>query len=454
MRRIITSIMAATLAFGALSSFPVAAQDAANLDQLLAQTRQARAKEAELNKQREAKFLAERNEQAAMLAKAEADLKALQGRSAALSEQFDANEAKLSEMATELDTKAANLGAEMFGVVRQVAGDFASVAHNSMISAQFPDREAFANQLAQSKALPSIDTLERFWFEMQREMTESGKATYFDGKVVAPDGTESQAKLLRIGPFTAIGPDGDFVRYMQEAQAFAVLGRQPASRFTGVASSSYGETGIVEAVVDPTQGSLLGLLTEAPSFMDQVNAGGPVGYFILTLAAIGILIALERVVSLSILGGKINAQRKNVTSPSTDNPLGRVLEVYYRDPKVDVETLELRLDEAIMKEVPRIEKRLSALKVLAAVGPLLGLFGTVIGMIQTFQAITLFGTGDPKLMAGGISQALVTTVQGLVMAIPLVLFHAFLSARAKSLVQVLEEESAGIIAEQAEKTHA
>jgi len=150
----------------------------------------------------------------------------------------------------------------------------------------------------------------------------------------------------------------------------------------------------------------------------------------------------------------MSRQKRNIDSPSEDNPLGRVLSVYSKDPNVDTETLELRLDEAVLREIPPLEKGLSALKILAAVGPLLGLLGTVTGMIITFQQIQLFGTGDPKLMAGGISQALTTTVQGLIMAIPMVLLHAFLSSRSKALIQVLEEESAGIIAEHAEKTRA
>ena len=178
------------------------------------------------------------------------------------------------------------------------------------------------------------------------------------------------------------------------------------------------------------------------------------GYVIMVLAVIGVLIAIARLMVLSAVGAKMNSQKKNLESPKDSNPLGRVLGVYHADTNIDLETLELRLDEAVLKEVPALERGLSTLKILAAVGPLMGLLGTVTGMILTFQQITLFGTGDPKLMAGGISQALVTTVLGLVMAIPLVLLHSFLNGRSKALVQVLEEESAGLIAQHAEKIRA
>ena len=210
----------------------------------------------------------------------------------------------------------------------------------------------------------------------------------------------------------------------------------------------------MRATIDPTRGSLLAVLVQAPGLVEKAQQGGVVGYVIMGLALIGILMAIFRFFVLSAVGAKMSRQKRNIDSPSEDNPLGRVLSVYSKDPNVDTETLELRLDEAVLREIPPLEKGLSALKILAAVGPLLGLLGTVTGMIITFQQIQLFGTGDPKLMAGGISQALTTTVQGLIMAIPMVLLHAFLSSRSKALIQVLEEESAGIIAEHAEKTRA
>ncbi|MEC8351463.1 MAG: MotA/TolQ/ExbB proton channel family protein, partial [Pseudomonadota bacterium] len=103
------------------------------------------------------------------------------------------------------------------------------------------------------------------------------------------------------------------------------------------------------------------------------------------------------------------------------------------------------------REMPKITRNLTLIKIISVVAPLLGLLGTVTGMINTFQAITLFGTGDPKLMAGGISQALVTTVLGLVVAIPTVFLYTLLNTRSKNMLLILQEQSAGIIAERSEK---
>ena len=101
----------------------------------------------------------------------------------------------------------------------------------------------------------------------------------------------------------------------------------------------------------------------------------------------------------------------------------------------------MHLDETINNEASRLYLGLTTLTVFAAVTPLLGLLGTVTGMIETFQSISLYGTGDPKLMSSGISQALITTQLGLAVAIPLLLFHSMLQGKAAKMVEVLESES-------------
>ena len=131
--------------------------------------------------------------------------------------------------------------------------------------------------------------------------------------------------------------------------------------------------------------------------------------------------------------------------------LGRVMKVGNDNLDKDIETLELKLAEAIMSERPAIERGINVVKIISVVAPLAGLLGTVTGMIVTFQQITLFGTGDPKIMAGGISQALVTTVLGLVVAIPTTLLHSFANSSARGIINVLEEQSTGIVAEHSEK---
>jgi biopolymer transport protein ExbB len=423
-----------------------------SLDELLEQTRTARAREAQQNQARIEQFQQERNRRAQMLAEAQAELARENARANVLSAEFDTNERKLAELQAAVDARLGNLG-EMFGVVRQVAGDFASVSHNSMISAQYPEREAFARRLSESRSLASIEALERLWFEMQREMTESGRVIRFPGKVIGGDGSEQVRSVVRIGGFTASSEDG-FLNYLPGQKEFALLARQPASRFVRPNVGLLNETaGYHRATLDPTRGTLLAVLVQTPKFSEQIRFGGLVGYLILLIGAIGVAVAAVRLAVLAGVGRKVEAHRGDSANARDDNPLGRVLAVYYKNPQIDHDTLQLRLDEAVLKEIPALDRWLPAIKMVAAVGPLMGLLGTVTGMIKTFQQITLFGTGDPKIMADGISQALVTTVMGLAVAIPLVLIHAYLSGRSKNIVQILDEEAAGIIAEHAEKQH-
>ena len=437
------------LALAALFSATASVQ-AADLDSLLKQVKQAKAEEARLNKQREAVFLKNRAKQAELLAAARARLAAEKARGEKLKTQFDENEKKLAEAEETLERRQGNLG-ELFGVVRQVAGDVAGVLDASLVSSQYPGRSEKLVKMSNDKKLPSIPELEELWYQMQHEMTESGKVVRYQDSVVAVDGTESKQEVVRVGVFNSVS-NGKFLRYLPETDQLIILPRQPAKRFTQLAENlQKASSGIVPMAVDPSRGSILNLLVQAPDLRERVAQGKEVGYIIIGLAIFGFLLALYRFVALGITSMKVRSQLKHADQPKKNNPLGRVLLSWYDNQDADLETLERKVDEAVVKEVPKLQRGLSILKILAVIAPLLGLLGTVTGMIQTFQSITLFGTGDPKLMAGGISQALITTVLGLMAAIPLTFLHALVSARSKSLVQVLEEQSAGIIARHAEK---
>ena len=237
-----------------------------------------------------------------------------------------------------------------------------------------------------------------------------------------------------------------------------MLARQPNSPWPGyadnLAGAQTGSDGTVSGVVDPSQGAILGLLIQKPSLVERIQQGGLVGYIVIAVGIIGLIIALERLFKLVRTEASMRRQRKDLDSPSKRNPLGRVLAAYHDNRTTDVESLQLKLDQAILADVPGLERGLSTIRVLSAVAPLLGLLGTVVGMIATFQAITLFGTGDPKLMADGISQALVTTVLGLVVAVPLVLIHSMLAGRSRRLIQMLEQQSTGLVAAHAETARA
>ncbi len=442
--------MILVLLFAAM--FSTSAFSAQSLDALLKEVKQAKAEEARMNKQREAEFLKDKKKQAQLLANAKAKLAAEKARGEQLKKQFDENEQKLAGAEETLERRQGNLG-ELFGVVRQVAGDVAGVLDASLVSAQYPGRTKELVRMSNEKKLPSIPELEELWYQMQHEMTESGKVVKYKDAVVAVDGTESQQEVVRVGVFNAVS-DGKFLRYLTETDQPIILPRQPAARFTRLAKGLQEATsGIVPMAVDPSRGSILNLLVQAPDLKERVAQGKEVGYIIIGLAIFGFLLALCRFIALGISSLKVRSQLKHADTPKKNNPLGRVLLSWYDNKDADLETLERKVDEAVIKEVPKLQRGLSILKILAVIAPLLGLLGTVTGMIQTFQSITLFGTGDPKLMAGGISQALITTVLGLMAAIPLTFLHALVSARSKALVQVLEEQSAGIIARHAEKLH-
>ena len=444
MRKLVLVAAAFTVALGAQ---PAMAVD--SLDQLLQQVRQSRSELSAENQAREQRFLQNRNEQQALLRQAQEQLAAEERRSDQLTSQFNANELQLAELNETLRLQLGNFG-ELFGVVRQVSGDTVGLIRTSLVTAQDPGREELAERLAQVRGVPSMEDLNALRALLTEEMVRGSKVARFDAMVTKPDGTSAQETVVRIGVFNLISANG-FLNYLPDTQTILELARQPQPRFVRMAADLYNASPntTVAAAVDPGRGSLLALLIQEPSLGERIDQGGLVGYVIIALGIVGLLIALARWLYLGAVGTRIRAQLKQ-EEPKENNPLGRILKVQHDNREADTETLELKLDEAILREVPKLETWQGAIKVIAAVAPLLGLLGTVTGMIATFQAITLFGTGDPKLMAGGISQALVTTVLGLTVAIPLVLLHSVVASRSKALIEVLEGQSAGIVARQSE----
>ncbi|MFQ3204329.1 energy transducer TonB [Pseudoalteromonas sp. S201] len=443
------AVFAASLSFVGTSI----AAEPMNLDALLKTLEQGKSAQSEQNKQREQEFAARQNEQVQMLKNTQAKRNQMLSESERLETQFEENEIKLANLTDTLSKRMGSLK-ELFGVLQQVAGDSSNKFATSVVSAQLPGRSTFMDELAQkmgsTSKLASIEDIEKVWFELQREMTEQGKVSRFSTDVIVDGGNKVQKEVVRVGAFNLIS-DGQYLEYTPATNTISQLTRQPSSRFTATASDlQQANTGVVPFALDPTGGSILGLLVQAPDTSEQVHQGGAVGYVILGVGLLALLIALERFVSLMLMGGKIRRQLKDDTARD-DNPLGRVMKVKDQYPNVAYDTLELKLSEAILREMPKITRNLTLIKIISVVAPLLGLLGTVTGMINTFQAITLFGTGDPKLMAGGISQALVTTVLGLVVAIPTVFLYTLLNTRSKGLLLILQEQSAGIIAERSEK---
>ena len=451
----ISTIKKIGLASGLLLAFTLSAQAATaiSLDELLQQVKTGRVTDAAENKARLDSFRANRANQTSLLNAEKAEQKRQEQLSARMEQQFEVNDSRIIDLERAFQERLGGLK-ELFGVLQQASGDARGNFEASVTQVQYPDRTdfllEFAKKMGQSNRLASMEEIERLWFELQREMTETGKVSTFSTTVVNSSGVEQQQDVTRIGAFNVVSND-KYLEFVPETGRLVELQRQPPSRYTGrIGDLVNASSGQYPIGLDPTRGQLLGLLVQSPSLMERIAQGKTVGYVIISLGIVGVLIAIWRVLALSAVGAKVNRQIKNIHEPKDNNPLGRVLGVAKETSDSDIETIELRLGEAILRETPKFNAMLPLLKIISVVAPLLGLLGTVTGMIVTFQAITLYGAGDPKLMAGGISTALVTTVLGLCVAIPTVFLHTLVSSRARRLTQILQEEAAGMLAERAE----
>jgi biopolymer transport protein ExbB len=453
----INSIKKISLASGLMLaitlSSPAQAAVAVSLEELLQQVKTGRVTDAAENKARLDQFRANRSEQTRLLNAEKAEQKRQEQRSVRMEAQFEVNDGRILTLEQQFQERLGGLK-ELFGVLQQASGDARGQFETSVTQIQFPERTdfllEFAKKMGRSNRLASLEEIERLWFELQREMTETGKVSTFSATVVNASGEENQQDVTRIGAFNVVS-EGKYLEFISETGRLVELQRQPASRYTGrIDDLTEGTSGMFPMGLDPTRGQLLGLLVQSPSLMERIAQGKTVGYVIIALGIVGVLIAIWRVLALSAVGAKVNRQIKHLDEPKANNPLGRVLMVTKDNPNIDIETMELKLGESILRETPKFNSMLPLLKIISVVAPLLGLLGTVTGMIVTFQAITLYGAGDPKLMAGGISTALVTTVLGLVVAIPTVFMHTLVSSRARRLTQILQEEAAGMLAERSE----
>ena len=457
------------LPFAALAALqvalPVHAQQvasAASLEDLLKQVQTVRSDEKEMfDKNQQAYNSASPQDQQKMMDEAQKKRDELDKKSQGLSDQYSANEVKINNLNMELSNKAMSLGlAEVFGLAHQVANDVSTILQQSMITTQFPTpagqlpRDEFLREFAASRATPTSADLQRLWLEIQREMTASGQVARYQSRVVQPGGESVQAEVVRIGPFTATS-NGQFLSYLPNLRVFNVLPRQLPAQFMSIAASFEKATsGYAEAVVDSARGVLLNLYVERPTFIERIQLGQEVGYVIITVGILGALAFLYQLVSLIIVRVSVGSQLKDLDHPKPNNPLGRVLLAFKGDPnriEEDADVAELRITEAVLREVPKLERFQAFLRLAVAAGPLLGLIGTVVGMIFTFQSITESGSSDPKLMATGIGQAMIATVLGLGIAIPLLFANALLNSLSRTVVQILDEQSAGMLAESIEK---
>ncbi|HAS3607353.1 TPA: MotA/TolQ/ExbB proton channel family protein [Vibrio cholerae] len=430
-------------------SLPFAFVSVANAsNSLVQQATQEKAQQQQHNQQREAGFVQTAQELQAAKAELLAERNRLQKEADQLSSQFSDNENTLARLEETLRLETGSLG-EMFGVVRQNAKELQSELDQSVTGVEPRAHQQSIDDVVAAKTLPSMAQLRGLWQAMSEEIRASGQVQTTEIQWLNGQGETQTVPALRLGSLGLISEQG-YVKWDNARQQALSYQQLPSDFPTFSHIRTLVDGDVVTMKVDPSRGVLLEQLALTPTFSQRLQAGGVIGNVILVLLGVGLIIALYRGAILATLRQKIKAQLKNPEQPG-NNPLGRILAVYNKEQQRSVEALELRLLEAVVDEQNHLETGLSMLKLLAALAPMLGLLGTVTGMIETFQVITQFGNGDPKVMAGGISMALVTTVEGLIAAIPLLLAHNILSAQAEAIRNILEKQGIGLVAQQAER---
>ena len=452
------------LSFGLISSVIISeegeedAVQPSNPQELLEIVKQGQFADTQQQRDRESQFRNEKNRQAKLLSDAKDERARLEREAARLEQQFEANEALLVVAEEQLRERLGSLN-EIFGHLAGNTTEARNIMEQSITAAQFgKDREEFMTALGSKMnegiKLASIGELETLWYELQREINASGEVVKFNTEVITTDGNVENRDVVRVGNFNVVS-DGQYLTYSPSRGTYSELPSQPAGRYTSqTADILSGGTFPVQFAVDPTGpqgGSLLASLISMPSTWGKMQEGGPVGYMLMAIGLLATLLFIWRFYELWNIRGGVIAQSGSSTL-SNDNALGRILKIAEDDKEADTETLELKMAEQILKERPSVEGLNWVLKIVSVVAPLMGLFGTIIGMIETFTMITLFGTGDPKTMASGISTALVTTWLGLMVAIPTTFMYATVNNISRGILGTIEESSTGMAAKRSEGT--
>lgn len=387
-----------TLALALSLPFAFASVANASTNSLVQQATQEKAQQQQHNQQREAGFVQTAQELQAAKAELLAERNRLQKEADQLSSQFSDNENTLARLEETLRLETGSLG-EMFGVVRQNAKELQSELDQSVTGVEPRAHQQSIDDVVAAKTLPSMAQLRGLWQAMSEEIRASGQVQTTEIQWLNGQGETQTVPALRLGSLGLISEQG-YVKWDNARQQALSYQQLPSDFPTFSHIRTLVDGDVVTMKVDPSRGVLLEQLALTPTLSQRLQAGGVIGNVILVLLGVGLIIALYRGAILATLRQKIKAQLKNPEQPG-NNPLGRILAVYNKEQQRSVEALELRLLEAVVDEQNHLETGLSMLKLLAALAPMLGLLGTVTGMIETFQVITQFGNGDPKVMAGG-----------------------------------------------------
>jgi len=397
------------------------------IQDLINRVEQNRAELSSMDNQRLNEFIKKVADRKFLLSKAKKQLSDEEARNKRLEDLFEANEIKLSELETELNIKLGVLG-ELFGVARQMAGELQADSEEAYNFTEHPNRKDSLNEIGKIK-VHNLKNLEDLWILHLNEISSSGEIKEITANVINSDGDIEENKLVRYGPFNIV-KNRSFVKTDVANNAFTVLQKQPDRSLRRKFKSHYRSDDYAVAPIDPTRGFLLSLYLDKPSTFERIAQGKLIGFIIVLIGFSGLVFAAYRYYSLY-------RYSKTISSKDEADIFNKIQTI--SDKSKDIDSFERECDEVLLTVNGNLSWGVNWIKFLAAVAPLLGLLGTVIGMIETFQAITVFGTGDPKQMAGGISQALVTTMLGLIFAAPLLAMYTLLSEKVSEILQEIEE---------------
>jgi biopolymer transport protein ExbB len=372
-------------------------------------------------------------ERKALLADAKRKLENEKKRNISLEATFEENEKALADLEEKLEIKIGVLG-ELFGVTRQYAGELLASSENSVVFYEFPNRPEILKDIGQEQ-VHSLEQLENLWISYFDEIVAGSEIKSFEANVTNPNGENLTGNVTRYGLFSA-SHDGKFVKPVSSLNSFQLLAKQPESTYTKTLKRHARSDDYTNLSIDPTRGFLLSLYLDKANWFERIAQGKSIGFVIIFVGLLGLAFSIFKIFKLREYSSRVNEDSEN----SIPSHMEKLI-----TPGASRETKENLIDEFIINYSAKIEWGNNWVKFFAAVAPLLGLLGTVIGMIETFQAITLFGTGDPKQMAGGISQALVTTMLGLIVAAPLLGMYTYLSEKTESIVQIIEEKASYIL---------
>lgn len=377
-------------------------------------------------------FLDKIEERTALLNDAKNKLANEKARNKRLEKQFEDNEKTLTDLEEKLQIKIGVLG-ELFGVTRQFAGELAASSENSVVFYEFPNRLEALKEISKIK-VHNLEELEQLWIAYFDEIVAGGEIKKIDTIITEPDGESFDGQVIRYGLFSA-SYNNKFVTPASSLNSFKLLAKQPESNITRSLKKHARADDYKDVAIDPTRGFLLSLYLDKPGWFQRIAQGKLIGFIIMFIGLIGTAFSIFKIYKLREYSEEVKDESSGVISEMTKS-------LKSGDSKDSKENI---IDEIIINYTGTLEWGNNWIKFFAAVAPLLGLLGTVIGMIETFQAITLFGTGDPKQMAGGISQALVTTMLGLIVAAPLLGMYTYISERTNSILQIIEEKASYLL---------